>query len=44
MSESKDGSDERQGAVEHLNSALSADQLDETKYHVRQALQLLDVE
>ncbi|WP_276302160.1 hypothetical protein [Halorussus lipolyticus] len=41
---SDDGPDERQGAVEHLNDALGADQLDEAKFHVRQALQLLQVE
>ncbi|WP_321112658.1 hypothetical protein [Halorussus salinisoli] len=44
MSNSGDESSERQGAVEHLNTALSADRLDEAKYHVRQAIQLLDVE
>ena len=48
MSESSDGSDdrpaERQGTVEHLDDALSADQLDEAKFHVRKALQLLEVE
>lgn len=41
---SDDESDERQVAVEHLDDALSADQLDEAKFHVRQALQLLDIE
>ncbi|WP_256478566.1 hypothetical protein [Halorussus limi] len=44
MSDSSEESAEREGAVEHLDSALSADRLDDAKYHVRQALQLLDVE
>lgn len=41
---SADGPDERQGVVEHLDDALATDQLDEAKFHVRQALQLLQVE
>lgn len=33
----------RDGAVEHLEQALNADDADQTDFHLRQALQLLDV-
>lgn len=33
----------RDGAVEHLEQALEAKDPDETDFHLRQALQMLDV-
>jgi hypothetical protein len=44
MTDPSDASDVRQGAVEHLHTALSVDEVDEAKFHIRQALQLLEVE
>ena len=44
MTEPDDRSPERRGAIQHLEAALSADEMDETDYHVREALQLLGVE
>lgn len=39
------GTDDQQpkekGAVQHLENALEAEEMDEVNYHVRQALQLL---
>ena len=34
----------RRGAVEHLENALETDNLTEKDFHLKQALQLLDVE
>ncbi|WP_275897432.1 hypothetical protein [Halorussus sp. MSC15.2] len=44
MGESEHSSEQKRGAVQHLNDALSAEEMDEVNYHVRQALQLLGVE
>lgn len=44
MSESSHQSAEKEGAIQHLNAALSAEEMDEVNYHVRQTLQLLGVE
>lgn len=44
MPESSATTQEKQGAVQHLRDALDAEQMDDTNYHVRQALQLLGVE
>ncbi|WP_281275364.1 hypothetical protein [Halorussus ruber] len=44
MTDSSDASEVRQGAVEHLHTALAAEEADEVKFHIRQALQLLEVE
>ena len=44
MTESDDQSPERRGAIQHLEAALATDEMDETDYHVRQALQFLGVE
>lgn len=33
----------QKGAVGHLEQALEAEESDETEFHVRQALQMLDV-
>lgn len=44
MTESDDPSPERRGAIQHLETAIAADDMSETDYHVRQALQLLGVE
>lgn len=33
----------RDGAVEHLEQALEVEDPDETEFHLRQALQMLDV-
>lgn len=39
-----DESDGREEAVTHLHEALKVDDADTKNFHVRQALQLLDVE
>ncbi len=35
---------ERTKALEHIVDALDADEMDETNYHLREALQLLTIE
>lgn len=37
-------SEKRKRAVKHLEDALDAEENDEKQFHVREALQLLDVE
>lgn len=44
MTRQDEKSREEQGAIQHLEEALKAEQDDETNYHIRQALQLLGVE
>lgn len=41
------GSEERparKGAIQHLETALEAEDVEETDYHVKEALQLLDLD
>ena len=44
MTRHDEKSREEQGAIQHLEEALQAEQNDEIDYHIRQALQLLGVE
>ena len=44
MTESETRSEEKRGAIQHLEAALETDRMDEANYHVRQALQFLGVE
>ncbi|WP_435177324.1 hypothetical protein [Halorussus sp. AFM4] len=44
MTDAQTTSEVEQGAIQHLEAALEADEMDEINFHVRQALQLLGVE
>ena len=44
MIRSGERSREEQDAIQHLEEALEAERDDEANYHIRQALQLLNVE
>ena len=44
MSDTDEQSERERGAIRHLNEALAAEEMADVDYHVRQALQFLDVE
>ena len=44
MTDPAEESRETQGAIQHLEAALATNEMSEVNYHLRQALQLLDME
>lgn len=44
MSQSDEQSQEIEDAIQYLQKALEEDDMDEVHYHIRQALQFLDIE